>query len=74
MNDKFDEHSDGSVPKSTPRQIIITGESQITVNKKWVAIIVAILVVFTSVVGWMFQISATSRPPMINTGGYSSGN
>ena len=44
------------------KKVVITGESQITINKKWVGIIVAILVVFTAGVGWMFQITATARP------------
>lgn len=64
------EQSEGQRPKPVPRRVEITGHSQITVNKKWVAIIVAILVVFTGVVGWMFEISATSRPPTIRSGGY----
>jgi len=48
----------------------ITGVSQITVNKKWVAIIVAIVVVFTVGVGWMYQVTATARPATVHTGGY----
>jgi len=44
------------------KKLVITGESQIAINKKWVGIIVAILVVFTVGVGWMFQITATARP------------
>jgi len=66
----MNEQSEGPRPQSTQRRIEITGHSQITVNKKWVAIIVAVLVAFTGVVGWMFEISATSRPPTISTGGY----
>lgn len=52
------------------RDIQITGESQITVNKTWVAIIVAILVVFVGGAGWMFYVTATSRPPTTHSGGY----
>lgn len=52
------------------RRVEITGHSQITVNKKWVAAIVLILLVFTSAVGWMYMVAATSRPPTIKTGGY----
>lgn len=51
-------------------EIKITGESQITVNKKWVAIIVAILLVFTAGVGWMYQVTATARPVTTQSGGY----
>lgn len=53
-----------------PRRVEITGQSQITVNKKWVAAIVVILLFFTSMVGWMYMIAATSRPPTTKTGGY----
>ena len=41
---------------------VITGESQITISKKWIAIVVGIVVVFTVGVGWMFQITAVARP------------
>ena len=41
---------------------VISGESQITVNKKWVGIITAILVVFVVGVGWMYQVTAMARP------------
>lgn len=44
------------------KKVVITGEPQITVNKKWVAIIVGIIVVFTVGVGWMYQVIATARP------------
>lgn len=44
------------------RKVVITGESQITINKKWVAIIVGIVVVFVVSVGWMYQVVATARP------------
>ena len=44
------------------RDVVITGESQITINKKWVLIIVGIVVVFTVSVGWMYQVVATARP------------
>ena len=44
------------------REHVVTGVSQITINKKWVAICIAIIVVFTTVTGWMFQITATARP------------
>ena len=57
-------------PGKAPQKIVITGESQITINKKWVAIIVAIVVVFTLGVGWMYQITATARPATAHTGGY----
>ena len=66
----MNEQLEGKRPESAPRRVEITGHSQITVNKKWVVIIIAILVVFTGIVGWMFEISATSRPPTISTGGY----
>jgi|GEM_PF-1380210 len=56
--------------QAKPRRVEITGHSQITVNKKWVAAIVLILVVFTGMVGWMYMVAATSRPPTIKTGGY----
>jgi len=56
--------------ETAPKKLIVTGHSQITVNKKWVAIIVAIVVVFTVGVGWMYQITATARPPTTSTGGY----
>lgn len=48
----------------------ISGVSQITINKKWVAIIIAILVVFVGGVGWMYQVTATARPATVKTGGY----
>jgi len=57
-------------PDDAPQDFIMTGQSQITVNKKWVAIIVAILVVFTVGVGWMYHITATARPATAHTGGY----
>lgn len=44
------------------RKPVITGEPQITVNKKWVGIIVGVTVVFVVVVGWMYQVTATARP------------
>lgn len=44
------------------KKLVVTGESQITVNKKWVAIIIALIVVFTAGTGWMFKVSATARP------------
>ena len=44
------------------RKLEITGVSQITISKKWVAVITAIIVVFTVGVGWMFQVSAVARP------------
>lgn len=44
------------------KTIEITGESQITVSKKWVAIITAVVVAFTVGVGWMYQVVATARP------------
>ena len=44
------------------KKLVVTGVSQITISRKWVAIIVGIVVVFTVGVGWMFQISATARP------------
>lgn len=45
-----------------PTKHVVTGVSQITISKKWVAICIAILVAFTAVAGWMFQITATARP------------
>ena len=57
-------------PGETQQKFIMTGESQITVNKKWVAIIVAIVVVFTLSVGWMYHITAMARPATTHTGGY----
>lgn len=44
------------------KKLVVTGVSQITISKKWVAIIVGIVVVFTVGVGWMFQITAVARP------------
>lgn len=44
------------------RKVVITGESQITISKKWVGIIVGIVVVFIVSVGWMYQVVATARP------------
>ncbi|MCW8915451.1 MAG: hypothetical protein OQK24_06295 [Magnetovibrio sp.] len=49
---------------------ISTGESQISINKKWVVIIIAIVVVFVVGVGGMFHYTAVSRPPTEQTGGY----
>jgi len=51
-------------------ELKITGESQITVSKKWVAIVVVILVAFTAGVGWMYLVTATARPATVNSGGY----
>jgi len=53
-------------PGNTPRG----GQSQITINKTWIAIIAGILVTFTVGVGWMYMTVATSRPATTNTGGY----
>lgn len=47
---------------NTDKKVVITGQSQITVNRKWVSIIVGIVVVFTVSVGWMYQVVATARP------------
>lgn len=44
------------------KKLEITGVSQITINKKWIGIITAMIVVFTVGVGWMFQVSAVARP------------
>lgn len=44
------------------KPIKINGESQVTINKKWVAIITAVVVVFVIGVGWMYQVVATARP------------
>lgn len=44
------------------KKLVITGVSQITINKKWIGIITVVLVVFTAGVGWMFQVSAVARP------------
>lgn len=49
---------------------ISTGESQVTINKTWVAIIVVGLVVFVGGIGWMYQVTATARPATVQTGGY----
>ncbi len=57
-------------PDDAPQNFIMTGQSQITINKKWVAIIVAILIVFTLGVGGMYHITATARPATTHTGGY----
>lgn len=51
-------------------EVKITGESQVRVNKKWVAIILAILIVFTFGVGWMYHVTATARPATTTSGGY----
>lgn len=57
-------------PPSTKREVSITGESQIKIDKKWVAIILAIVVVFVGGVGWMYQVTATARPATTHSGGY----
>lgn len=44
------------------KSVKISGESQITVNKKWVAIVTAVVVAFVAGVGWMYQVVATARP------------
>lgn len=44
------------------RKLVVTGVSQITISKKWVGIIAAVIVVFTVGVGWMFQVTAVARP------------
>lgn len=44
------------------REHVVTGVSQIKISKKWIAICIAIIVAFTAVTGWMFQITATARP------------
>jgi hypothetical protein len=62
--------SEQAEKQAKTRRVEITGHSQITVNKKWVAAIVLILLVFTGVVGWMYMVAATSRPPTVKTGGY----
>lgn len=49
---------------------ISSGESQVTINKTWVAIIVVGLVVFVGAIGWMYQVTATARPATVQTGGY----
>ncbi len=49
---------------------ISTGQSQITINKIWVAIVVVIVLVFSAAVGAMFYVTATARPPTVETGGY----
>lgn len=46
----------------TNKRMEISGESQITINKKWVAIITAVVVAFVVGVGWMYQVVATARP------------
>jgi hypothetical protein len=43
-------------------KLVVTGVSQITINKKWVGIIVSILLVAIVGIGWMFKIVATARP------------
>ena len=55
---------------SEKRDFEMTGVSQITINKKWVAIIVAIVIAFTGLVGWMYQETAMARPATVHTGGY----
>lgn len=49
----------------------ITGESQITVNKKAAAIVVAVVVVVVGGIAWMFGVTATARMPNANSGGYA---
>lgn len=44
------------------KKLEITGVSQITINKKWIGIITAMIVVLTVGIGWMFQVSAVARP------------
>ena len=44
------------------RKLVVTGVSQITISKKWIAICVGIMVVFTVVTSAMFYVSATARP------------
>ncbi len=51
-------------------EIHITGESQITINKKVVAIVVAAVILFVGGIGWMYQVTATARPATVETGGY----
>lgn len=48
--------------KDTQQKPVMPGASQITVNKKWVGIIVAATVVFTGVMGWMLGVTSTARP------------
>jgi len=55
------------------QKIIMTGESQITVSKKWVCWCILALVVFFIIAGTMLVISATSRPATVNSGGYTHG-
>ena len=49
---------------------ISTGESQITINKKVVAIVVLAIVLFVGGIGWMYQVTAIARPATVPTGGY----
>ncbi|MEG3618066.1 hypothetical protein V5T82_06340 [Magnetovibrio sp. PR-2] len=49
---------------------ISTGESQISINKTWVAIVVVGVCLFVGGVGWMYQVTATARPATVHTGGY----
>ena len=51
-------------------EVNITGQSQITVNKKIVAIVVAAVLLFVGGIGWMYQITATARPVTTQSGGY----
>ncbi len=44
------------------KKIEISGVSQITISKKWIAIVAGIVVVFTVGIGWMFQVTAVARP------------
>ena len=44
------------------KKLVITGVSHITISKKWIAICVALVTVFTAVSGAMFYITATARP------------
>ena len=48
--------------KTDEKQMEVTGVSQITISKKWFAIITAVVVVFVIGVGWMYQVVATARP------------
>ncbi|MBL4692404.1 MAG: hypothetical protein JKY92_03645 [Magnetovibrio sp.] len=52
----------------------MTGISQIKIKKKAIWWTVFVLVLFCAIAGIMLWISSTSRPPTVNTGGYTNGN
>jgi len=59
--------------KDNNQDFEMTGISQIKISKKWIWMCVAVLLVFVVVMGAMLWVSSTSRPPTVNTGGYTNG-